>query len=1034
MSTLSQPQTPPGLSPLRENRYRPVERLTDRLETPSLDDRSYRVIRLPNQLEVLLVHDAETDKASAAMDVNVGNFSDEEDMPGMAHAVEHLLFMGTKKYPVENAYSQYLAQYSGSSNAYTGATSTNYYFEIQAQKAEDAPASPLYGALDRFAQFFIDPLFLSSTLDRELRAVDSENKKNLQSDQWRFHQLEKSLSNPEHPYCHFSTGNFEVLKQQPEARGIDVRQKFMEFHEKHYSANRMKLVVLGRESLDVLEGWAADLFAGVRNKDLAQNRWEDEKPFRESDLLTQCFAKPVMDSRQLDLSFPFIDEELLFESQPSRYISHLIGHEGPGSIMSYIKSKGWANGLSAGAYPVCPGTPGIFNCQIRLTEDGLKNYKEIVKVFFQYVSLLRESAPQEWIFQEQKGLADVDFKFRQKTPASKFTSKTSAVMQTPLPREWLLSGHSRLRKFDAARIEEGLACIRPDNFRMTVVSQKFPGTWKQKEKWYGTEYTYEKIPADFIAEIKKAAASTTKNRLTELHLPHENQFIPTKLEVEKKEIKEPALSPKLIRNDELVRTWYKKDDQFWVPKANLFVNCRNPLPGATAENHLKARLYTDIVRDALEEYSYDAELAGLAYSVTGHSMGVEIAVSGYNDKLPVLLEKVLVTMRDLEVNPERFEIIKERLSRGLKNYDFQQPYSQVGDYTRWLNSDRGYVNEQMLVELPHITAADIQQFFPHLLRQMHIETFAHGNLYKEDALKLSDLIESILKPRTLPQIQWPVTRALLFPPGGNFIYHRTLKDPANVNHCIEYVLNVGDKADRVLRARALLFDQMTHEPAFDQLRTKEQLGYVVFSGARSSPTTMGYRFIIQSEKTPEYLSERIDSFLDGFGPVLEKMSDEEIDSHKKSVIAKRLEKLKNLDSESGRLWNHIDNEYLDFELVYQDAAHIKQITRDDMVDFYQTLIDPKSPRRSKLAVHLHAQSGESEASSVPVGKAMEKLGVSKTCNAKEEDSYPQPEVEPNGTTPYIIKDVRTFKSMLQISAGPQPVKHISEFEELDSKL
>jgi insulysin len=89
MSSLSQPQSPSVRdSPLREPRNRPVERLTDSLETPSLDDRSYRVIRLPNQLEVLLVHDADTDKASAAMDVNVGNFSDEEDMPGMAHAVE----------------------------------------------------------------------------------------------------------------------------------------------------------------------------------------------------------------------------------------------------------------------------------------------------------------------------------------------------------------------------------------------------------------------------------------------------------------------------------------------------------------------------------------------------------------------------------------------------------------------------------------------------------------------------------------------------------------------------------------------------------------------------------------------------------------------------------------------------------------------------------------------------------------------------------------------------------------------------------
>ncbi|KAF1855126.1 hypothetical protein Lal_00002662, partial [Lupinus albus] len=150
-------------------------------------------------------HDPETDKASAALDVNVGNFSDESDIPGMAHAVEHLLFMGTKKFPIENEYGQYLSANSGSSNAYTGPTSTNYFFDISAkpdndQDPSDTNPSPLREALDRFAQFFIEPLFLPETLDRELKAVDSENKKNLQNDTWRLHQLEKSLSNPNHPF------------------------------------------------------------------------------------------------------------------------------------------------------------------------------------------------------------------------------------------------------------------------------------------------------------------------------------------------------------------------------------------------------------------------------------------------------------------------------------------------------------------------------------------------------------------------------------------------------------------------------------------------------------------------------------------------------------------------------------------------------------------------------------------------------------------------------------------------------------------
>lgn len=71
--------------------------MADALEKPLLDNRLYRVIKLPNQLEALLIHDPDTDKAAAAVDVNVGSFSDSDDMPGIAHAVEHLLFMGTEK-------------------------------------------------------------------------------------------------------------------------------------------------------------------------------------------------------------------------------------------------------------------------------------------------------------------------------------------------------------------------------------------------------------------------------------------------------------------------------------------------------------------------------------------------------------------------------------------------------------------------------------------------------------------------------------------------------------------------------------------------------------------------------------------------------------------------------------------------------------------------------------------------------------------------------------------------------------------------
>lgn len=509
-------------------------------------------------------------------------------------------------------------------------------------------------------------------------------------------------------------------------------------------------------------------------------------------------------------------------------------------------------------------------------------------------------------------MAEVDFKFKQKTPASRFTSKVSSVMQRPLPREWLLSGHSRLRKFDPVLIQKGIDCLRPDNFRMSIVSRDFPGNWDKTEKWYGTEYKYEKIPNDFMRQLKAAYSVSSKERISNLHLPHKNQFIPTKLEVEKKEVKEPAIAPRMIRNDELARTWYKKDDTFWVPKANLIVSFKSPLIYASAETSVKARLFTDLVRDALEEYSYDADLAGIQYSVSLDTRGITAEVSGYNDKLPVLLEQVLITMRDLEIKSDRFGIIKERLSRSYRNSAFQQPYHQLYDYLAWLTSENDYVVEELAAELPNITVDTTRSFHKELLSQLHMEVYVHGNLYKEDALTLTDMIESTLKPRHLPRPQWPIFRSLVFPPGSNFVYEKTLQDPANVNHAIEMLLHIGDKADRLIRAKTLLLDQFIHEPAFDQLRTKEQLGYVVFSGYRGTLTTVGFRFIIQSEKSPQYLETRIETFLTNYAQTLANMSEADFESNKRSLMVKRLEKLKNLDQETGRHWSQIYNEYYDF--------------------------------------------------------------------------------------------------------------------------
>ena len=87
----------------------------DITRTPPLDRRRYRHLLLPNGLQVVLISDDEADRAAAAMDVSVGYASDPDDLPGLAHFCEHMLFLGTDKYPDEGSYQQFLSEHGGSS-------------------------------------------------------------------------------------------------------------------------------------------------------------------------------------------------------------------------------------------------------------------------------------------------------------------------------------------------------------------------------------------------------------------------------------------------------------------------------------------------------------------------------------------------------------------------------------------------------------------------------------------------------------------------------------------------------------------------------------------------------------------------------------------------------------------------------------------------------------------------------------------------------------------------------------------------------
>ncbi|KAL9983479.1 hypothetical protein ACROYT_G005659 [Oculina patagonica] len=196
-----------------------VKKVYNDIPKPLRDDRLYRGLELNNNMKVLVISDPLTDKSAAALDVHIGSMSDPDELPGLAHFCEHMLFLGTEKYPSENSFTQFLSENGGASNAFTGAEHTNFYFDVKHEC--------LHEALDRFAQFFLCPLFNSDATDREVNAVESEHHKNVLSDSWRLNQLDKSSVNPAHPYSKFGSGNKLTLETRPKEKGLSAEIHLM---------------------------------------------------------------------------------------------------------------------------------------------------------------------------------------------------------------------------------------------------------------------------------------------------------------------------------------------------------------------------------------------------------------------------------------------------------------------------------------------------------------------------------------------------------------------------------------------------------------------------------------------------------------------------------------------------------------------------------------------------------------------------------------------------------------------------------------
>ncbi|XP_027771958.1 insulin-degrading enzyme-like 1, peroxisomal isoform X6 [Solanum pennellii] len=563
-------------------------------------------------------------------------------------------------------------------------------------------------------------------------------------------------------------------------------------------------------------------------------------------------------------------------------------------------------------------------------------------------------------------ISETNFHYQDKSSPIGYVVYVASNMQLYPPIDWLV-GSSLPSKFSPDIIEAVLNDLTPQNVRIFWVSTNFDGNTDSMEPWYETAYSLEKITSSVIEQWMEKAPDGN------LHLPVPNMFIPTDLSI--KTVSNKMNFPVLLRKSSYSRLWYKPDTLFSMPKGYCIIDFICPQSRSSPESAVLTCIFVWLLKDYLNEYAYDAEIAGLGYWISGHCSGFEVTVSGYNHKMRILLEKVIDRITNFKVEPDRFFVIKELFSKQYQNIKFQQPYEQALYYCSLILREHSWSWNDECEALTNLEIDDLVKFYPLLLSRTFLECYVAGNIDSKEAVSMIQHVEDALykgsQPlsRALFASEHSSSRIINLEESKNYFYAAEGLNTSDENSALVHYIQVHSD-EYIKNVKLQLFALIAKQPAFDQLRSVEQLGYITSLSRTSDAGVRGLQLIVQSSvKDPRYIESRFQAFLKTLETQLHDMSDDEFKKKVNALIDIKLEKFKNLPEETNFFWWEISSGTLKFDRIENEVAALKQITKMDLIDFFNEYVNVGAPKRKSLSLQVFGSSHFSEFKSEKVDPA-----------------------------------------------------------------
>uniref|UniRef100_A0A672PMH3 Nardilysin convertase n=1 Tax=Sinocyclocheilus grahami TaxID=75366 RepID=A0A672PMH3_SINGR len=809
-------------------------------------------------------------QSAAALCIGVGSFSDPNDLPGLAHFLEHMVFMGSEKYPSENGFDAFLKKHGGSDNASTDCERTIFQFDVQRKRFKEA--------LDRWAQFFICPLMIEDAIDREVEAVDSEYQLAKPSDSHRKEMLFGSLAKPNHPMSKFCWGNAQTLKTEPKEKNINVYKRLREFWKRYYSAHYMTLAV-------------------------------------------QSKVVPVRKVHALTITWALPPQEKHYRVKPLHYIAWLIGHEGTGSILSMLRRKCWALALFGGNSETGfdqNTTYSIFSISITLTDEGFQNFYEVAHLVFQYLKMLQTLGPQQRIYEEIQKIEANEFHYQEQTDPIEYVEDICENMQL-FPKEDFLTGDQLMFDFKPEVISAALNLLTPEKANLLLLSPEHEGQCPLREKWFGTQYSVEDIQQHW-RELWAGYFDLNQS----LHLPAENKFIATDFALKTSDCPDTEYPVRIMNNDRGC-LWYKKDNKFKIPKAYVRFHLISPVVQKSPKNLVLFDLFVNILVHNLAEPAYEADVAQLEYKLVAGEHGLVIKVKGFNHKLPLLFNLIVDYLADFSAAPDVFSMFAEQLKKTYFNILIKP--EKLGKDVRLLilEHSRWSTIQKCQGLLDGLSVDELMEFVGSFKSELYAEGLVQGNFTSAESMGFLQYVTNKLQFKKL-SVEVPVLfRVVELPQKHHLCKVKSLnKGDANSEVTVYYQrVPIWAAIHKLFLSTCVLSLWLLLYHVYPTCRnTSGVLGFSV------TVETQATKF------NTELVETKIEEFLVNFGEKMNSLSDEAFKTQVTALVKLKGCEDTHLGEEVDRNWTEVVTQQYVFDRLSREIDALKLMTKAELVNWF----------------------------------------------------------------------------------------------------